>query len=91
MLLALSVAFFFVYSLSKAKAGGPASSCCQGKAGPGVQGVQGEAASSRAEEESRAVLTDLKKPCARGGARESWGESSQRRGEFTEVHSQWGP
>lgn len=36
VLLALNVTFFFVYSLSKAKAGGPTGSCCQGKAGPSI-------------------------------------------------------
>lgn len=72
--------FCFVYSLSKAKAGGPAGRRRQGEAGPGVEGVQGEAASSRAQKESGFVPADLEKPSAGGGRREGRGGTFQRRG-----------
>lgn len=72
--------FCFVYSLSKAKAGGPTGRRRQGEAGPGVEGVQGEAASSRAQKESGFVPADLEKPSAGGGRREGRGGTFQRRG-----------
>lgn len=37
----------FLVFCSKTKAGGPPCCCCTGKAGPGIQGIKGEAASGR--------------------------------------------
>lgn len=81
------VALSFVCPFSEAKAGGPSGRCCPGEAGPGVQGVEGEAAASRAEAESCSVPADLEEPCARRRAREGRGESLPRGGEAAPLGS----